>query len=177
MKDCGLQGLSIFLVGMMGSGKTSVGSVLARKLGYRFFDMDVLIERVTGRSINKIFEERGEEEFRQLETRILAELSAYKECAIATGGGVVLRPANWSYLHYGLTVWLDAPVKLLAHRLQEDTTRPLLAESDRVLKLRSLLEARRALYNQADLKIAIAADQTPDEISDRIIEQIPTVLK
>jgi shikimate kinase len=175
--DCRLQGLSIFLVGMMGSGKSSVGRVLAEKLGYRFFDTDVLIERIAAQSITDIFATEGEAYFRELETGVLNQLSAETRCAIATGGGIVLKPLNWSYLHYGLIVWLDAPVELLVARLAEDTTRPLLEGVNLLNQLQSLLDARRNLYAQADLRIVIAADQTPAEISDRIIEQIPTVLK
>jgi shikimate kinase len=175
--DCGLQGLSIFLVGMMGAGKSSVGQILAHKLGYRFFDLDVLIERIAGQSISEIFATEGEDYFRELETQVLTELSTYKQCAIATGGGIVLRPMNWSYLHHGLIVWLDAPVELLVQRLEGDTTRPLLKEADLNPKLQAISEARRALYAQADLPLAIAPDQTPDAIADRILVQIPTVLK
>ncbi|MDY6786376.1 MAG: shikimate kinase [Cyanobacteriota bacterium] len=177
MRESRLQGLNIFLVGMMGSGKSSVGRVLAEKLGYRFFDTDVLIERIAHRPIAEIFATEGEDYFRELETKVLNQLSVETRCAIATGGGMVLKPLNWSYLHYGLIVWLDAPVELLATRLAEDTTRPLLNKSERSSQLQSLLDARRSLYRQADLQIAIAAEQTPAEICDRIIEQIPTVLK
>ncbi|AFY76832.1 shikimate kinase [Pleurocapsa sp. PCC 7327] len=172
-----LQGVSVFLVGIMGTGKTTVGQILAQQLGYRFFDTDVLIERVAGQTINEIFARQGEERFRELETQVLAELSAYTKSVIATGGGIVMRPINWSYLHHGLIVWLDAPVELLRKRLAEDTTRPLLQAIDRAKKLSSLLEIRRPLYQQADLQIAIAQNQTPEQITAKLIEQIPTVLK
>lgn len=172
-----LQGISIFLIGMMGTGKTTVGQVLAQRLGYRFFDSDDLIERVTQQSINGIFTSQGEESFRDIESKVLAELSAYTKSVIATGGGIVLRPTNWSYLHHGLIIWLDAPVEVLKKRLVEDTTRPLLQESDLTFKLSTLLEQRRALYQQADLHIHIEENQTPEQITAKLIEQIPTVLK
>ncbi|MGK7872761.1 MAG: shikimate kinase [Xenococcaceae cyanobacterium] len=172
-----LLGTNIFCIGMMGAGKTTVGKLLAQQLGYRFFDTDVLIEQVAGQTINEIFATEGEESFRELEGKVLQELSAYTRSAIATGGGIVLRQKNWSYLHHGLIVWLDAPVEVLMKRLAEDTARPLLQEADLALKLTSLLEHRRPLYAQADLHIFIEDSQTPEQISSRVIEMIPTVLK
>jgi shikimate kinase len=166
-----LQGISIFLIGMMGTGKTTVGEILARRLGYRFFDTDVLIERVADNTIQQIFVDDGEDYFRDLETKVLAELSACTKSVIATGGGIVMRPANWSYLHHGLIVWLDAPVDLLEQRLADDKSRPLKA------KLSLLTEQRRPLYQQADLCISIVGDRTPEQIADELIEKIPTVLK
>ncbi|WP_324616237.1 shikimate kinase [Lusitaniella coriacea] len=172
-----LQGLSIFLVGMMGTGKTTVGKSLAKKLGYRFFDTDESIERVANQTVREIFEEYGESDFRELETKVLAELSTLTRSAIATGGGIVLKPMNWSYLHQGLIIWLDAPVPLIVERLREDTTRPLLDTPNLTDTLTELLESRRNLYAQADLRLEIEADRTPDAIADTIIKRIPTVLK
>lgn len=172
-----LQGINVFLIGMMGVGKTSVGQQLAQKLGYRFFDTDVLICQATGQTINQIFAEEGEEGFRQLESQVLGELSAYTRSAVATGGGIVLRQKNWGYLHHGLVVWLDAPVEVIMNRLAGDTTRPLLQETAPEQKLTSLLEQRQSLYAQADLQISIEADQTPETIASRVIEEISTVLK
>jgi shikimate kinase len=172
-----LQGISIFLIGMMGTGKTTVGELLAQQLKYRFFDTDALIEQITGLNINEIFNKEGEQGFRNLETKILAELSAYTRCAIATGGGIVLRQHNWSYLHYGLVVWLDAKEEILVKRLTNDTIRPLLKEVDPVQKLKTLLHERRPLYQQADLRVEIEDGQTPEEIALKIIQMMPTVLK
>ncbi|MEC4983109.1 MAG: shikimate kinase [Oscillatoria sp. PMC 1068.18] len=176
MRDL-LQGLNVFLIGMMGTGKTTVGQVLAKQLGYRFFDTDILLERVAGKTINEIFAEEGEEKFRDLESKILQELSAYTRSAIATGGGIILRRQNWSYLHHGLIVWLDVPTEILLERLREDKTRPLLQQADLASKLESLLEQRISLYAQADLHISITREQTPEEIADAIASKIPTVLK
>ncbi len=174
-----LKGINVFLIGMMGSGKTTVGKILAQQLEYRFFDTDVLIERVAGKTINEIFacECEGEEYFRELETQVLGQLSAYTRSTISTGGGIVLQQKNWSYLHYGLIVWLDAPPDLLLERLAEDTTRPLLQDPDRYQKIASILEHRRSLYAQADLHVKIDKSQTPEEIASQVIEMIPTVLK
>jgi len=97
----GLRGVNIYLVGMMGAGKTTVGRILARKLKYRFFDTDELIVRVANQSIAEIFDLEGEEAFRELETKVLGELSAYQNSVVATGGGIVTQSMNWGYLHYG----------------------------------------------------------------------------
>ncbi len=172
-----LQGVNIFLVGMMGTGKTTVGQKLAQRLNYRFFDTDVLIERVAQRSINDIFATQGEETFRQLETEVISELAACTKSVIATGGGIILKPINWSYLHHGLIVWLDASVPILTKRLAKDKSRPLLQETDLNLKLHSLLEQRQSLYAQSDLQIIIDEHQTPDDIVEQILELVPTVIK
>ncbi len=172
-----LKGINVFLIGMMGAGKTSVGKSLAQKLSYRFFDTDILLEKVVGQSIEEIFATQGEEVFRELESKVLGQLCAYTKSAIATGGGIISKQENWGYLHHGLIVWLDAPVELLVQRLATDTTRPLLKETDPTQKLTSLLANRQSLYSQADLQIKIKPDQSPEQISEQILAQIPTVLK
>ncbi len=172
-----LKGLSIFLIGMMGTGKTTVGKVLAQELGYRFFDSDDLITKISQQSINEIFETAGEDYFRLLETKILAELAPYTQSVVATGGGIVLKPENWGYLRHGLIIWLDVPVDLLVQRLQADDTRPLLKDSELHSKLKSLLDKRRSLYQEADLHIVIDSAQTPEAIVSEIITQIPMALK
>ncbi|MCP2730943.1 shikimate kinase [Limnofasciculus baicalensis] len=172
-----LKGTSVFLIGMMGAGKTTVGNLLATELGYRFFDTDSLIEKVAGKTIKEIFADDGEESFRELEALVLSDLSAYTKLVVATGGGIVLRQMNWSYLRHGLVIWLDASVEVLVERLQDDTTRPLLQTADPVSALQKLLNRRRNLYAQADLHIQISTNDTPDAIAARIIAEIPTVLK
>jgi shikimate kinase len=172
-----LQGLNLYLIGMMGTGKTTVGQRLAKELGYRFFDTDVLIERVAQKSINELFAEDGEAFFRELESQVLGEVSACTRSVIATGGGAVLCPVNWGYLRHGLIIWLDAPISLLVERLAEDNTRPLLKMDDLSLKLETLLAERKSLYQEADLQIAIAKNENPEQIVLKILEQIPNVLK
>lgn len=172
-----LKGINIYLVGMMGTGKTTIGKVLAQKLEYRFFDSDDILEKVTQTSINEIFANQGEKVFRQLETQVLGQLCAYTKAVIATGGGAVLKTKNWSYLHHGLVIWLDAPVELLYQRLAQDNTRPLLNGQDLRQKLTSILETRESFYGEADLRISIQSEQTPTAIAESILEQIPTVLK
>ncbi|MCM0592185.1 MAG: shikimate kinase [Gloeotrichia echinulata IR180] len=172
-----LQGVNVYLIGMMGTGKTTVGRLLAKQLEYGFVDTDDVIVQAAGRSINQLFAQEGEIGFRQLESDILAQVCAYTKLTIATGGGIVLRTENWSYLHHGLIVWLDAPVELLYTRLLEDTTRPLLQDIDPQAKLRSLLEQRQPLYSQADLRITVSEGETPEAIAHKVMEAIPSVLK
>ncbi len=165
-----LQGVNVYLIGMMGSGKTTVGQLLAQKLGYRFFDTDVLLENVAQKPIPEIFATEGEVYFRDLETKVLKEVSAYTRSAIATGGGIIQKPVNWGYLRQGLIVWLDVELEVLKERLVDDDTRPL-AE-----KLESLWESRRSLYAQADLKISVHRKQTPEQIADNIMDKIPSMI-
>ncbi|CAI5528004.1 unnamed protein product [Closterium sp. Naga37s-1] len=198
-----LKGTSIFLVGMMGSGKTTVGTVLADLLGYCFFDSDRVVEAAAGGApVAQIFTENGEEEFREIETRVLAELSSMGRLVVATGGGAVTRPVNWSYLSHGVTVHLDVPVEHLAERVVAVGTavRPLLwqptqgegeqeqaaHESDEYSKtltrLAGLLGERKALYSNADTTISLqevamrCASQvdevTPTRIALEILERL-----
>lgn len=172
-----LKGINVFLIGMMGAGKTTVGRGLATQLGYRFFDTDVLIERVARKTINEIFKDEGEDYFRQLESQVLSELSACNRSVISTGGGIVMRQFNWSYLRHGLIIWLDVPVEVLLDRLQHDTTRPLLQTPNPAQALQKLLDQRRNRYAEADLHIPVTASYTPEEIVSRVLAEIPTVLK
>jgi shikimate kinase len=166
-----LKGINIYLIGMMGSGKTTIGKYLAQDFNYRFVDTDQTIEAIAKKPITQIFEESGETDFRELETQVLAELSVYTRSVIATGGGIVQEQINWSYLRHGLIVWLDVDLAILKKRLVKDETRPLAG------KLESLLTTRRPLYAQADIQISITQEQPPEEISAQITNMIPNVLK
>lgn len=172
-----LKGVNLYLVGMMGVGKTTIGRELATTLGYSFIDTDAIISQATGKSINQLFADVGEAEFRLLESKVLSEVCAYTNLAIATGGGIVLRRENWSYLHHGLVVWLDVSVEILYARLAQDTTRPLLQNGDLLAKLRSLLQQRQPLYKQADLQITVTQQDTPQQVALRVLDRIPSVLK
>lgn len=172
-----LQGLNLYLIGMMGVGKTTIGKVLAEKFQYRFVDTDDVIVKAAGKSINEIFAEDGEAAFRSVESDVLAQISTFTQMVIATGGGIIMHRQNWSYMHYGLVIWLDAPVGLLMERLKEDTTRPLLRDPNPEEKVRSLLQQRQPMYAQADLRISIHAEETPHQIAENILSAIPSVLK
>jgi shikimate kinase len=162
---------------MMGSGKTTIGQLLAKDVGYGFVDTDAVIEQVAGQSIPEIFAKSGEEAFRQLETQVLKQVAANVRLAIATGGGIVLKRENWSYLHHGLTIWLDVPVDLLCIRLKDDTNRPLLQDTDLRQKLHSILEQRQPLYAQADIRINVTPDESPAAIGSRILKEIRQTIK
>jgi shikimate kinase len=173
-----LQGLNIYLIGMMGSGKSTIGPVLAASLGYSFVDTDTTIEKLVGQSVTEIFQTMGEGEFRQIETQVLAEVSAHLRLVVATGGGIAVERENWNHLHQGLVIWLDPQVDLLVERLQNDTTRPLLATGeDLTTKLDRILMARRDRYAAADIHILIAQNLSTTEIVEQILVAIPSVLK
>jgi shikimate kinase len=173
-----LQGLNIYLIGMMGSGKSTIGPLLATHLGYSFLDTDTTIEKLVGQNVSEIFQTVGETEFRQIETQVLAEVSAHLRLVVATGGGIPIERENWNHIHQGLVIWLDPHVEILVERLQDDTTRPLLANStDLPSKLATMLAERRHRYGEADIQISIAQNLTAEEIIDRILAAIPTVLK
>jgi shikimate kinase len=172
-----LQNLNIYLVGMMGSGKSTIGQLLAKQVGYGFLDTDTSIERLTKQSINEIFAAIGEEKFRSIESQVLAEVSAYTKLVVSTGGGIVLRQANWGSLRQGVIVWLDVSLDVLWQRLVADQTRPLLQTADPRAKLCEILDSRRARYGEADLKVSINSERPPSMVAAEIIEKIPTVLK
>ncbi len=172
-----LGGVNLYFIGMMGSGKTTLGRILAERLGYKFFDTDVLVEQTTAMKVSEIFAQSGESKFRDLETQVLAELSAYKNLAIATGGGMVLRRKNWGYLHHGITIWLDVPIEKLYQRLQSDRTRPLLQTPDPKAKLESIYQQRRQLYAQADLQIIPEENESPQQLATRLVEEVADRLK
>jgi shikimate kinase len=172
-----LRGTNVYLIGMMGAGKSTVGRILAQRLGYHFFDTDTVIAQATGLSISQIFAESGETSFRQIETQTLDQLSAHMHLVVATGGGIVIERMNWSYLHHGLVVWLDASPHILWQRLKGDIARPLLQEPNPQQKLEDLLVQRNPLYAQADLRIAIKAEDHAENVVQRILDEMPKVLK
>jgi shikimate kinase len=144
----------IALVGMMGAGKTTLGRALAQRLGWRFRDLDEEVERAADATIAELFEREGEAAFRELEHRALARLLDGSLLVLATGGGVVLAPSNRDLLrHRALTIWLDASPTTLAARVTGIGGRPLLNGSDPAARLTQLLEERRPVYSQADLRI------------------------
>jgi len=172
-----LQGINVYLIGMMGVGKTATGQAVAKELNYRFFDTDDLITQVQGEAITDIFANQGEPYFRELETKVLEELSTCARSVIATGGGIILKSHNWSFLQQGLVVWLDADVDLIMERLAGDTSRPLLQTKNPKQKLENLLGERRSYYAQADLQVIIKREQSPAQVASQILEQIPSVIK
>jgi len=168
-----LNGTNIFLIGMMGAGKSTIGKLLAHKANYNFVDTDPLIEQCAGKSITEIFADDGEDTFRDLEQQVLSQLSAYTRLVVATGGGIVLRSLNWSHLHDGIVVWIDVPVEILYDRLKNESEhRPLLQTEDPLQRLSDIYEQRRDRYAQADISIMVNADETPETVSDRLLDMI-----
>ena len=164
-----LQGTNLYLVGMMGAGKSTTGRALAQALGYRFFDTDGVAVAAAGQSIAEIFEQQGEAAFRLLETAVLAELSAYRRLVVATGGGIVTQPHNWSYLHHGIVVWLEVSPDVLQARLARDTGRPLLQGPDWETTFTTLLAQRQDLYAQADVRVTVEAEASVEAIAARTL--------
>ncbi len=173
-----LQGLNIYPIGMMGSGKSTVGKLLAEQLGYGFIDTDTTIEKLLKQSVTEIFATEGEAEFRAVETQVLAEISAYTRLVVATGGGIPVKRENWNHLHQGLVVWLDPTVEVLVDRLQGDTTRPLLDAPEQLqTRLERIAAERRDRYAEADIHIAIAKNLPAEDVVEQILTAIPKVLK
>ncbi len=138
---------NLVLVGFMGTGKTTVGRLLADRLGLPFVDMDARIVEREQRSISDIFAAEGEAYFRRVERDLVRELAAGPGCVIGTGGGVVLNPENLAaFAAGGLVVCLTARPETILERVRHDTSRPLLAGDDKGARILSLLEQRRPLY-------------------------------
>ena len=172
-----LSGRSLYLVGMMGSGKTSTGRPLAERLGYGFVDADAVIEQAAGCSIPDIFDRDGEAGFRSLESQVLSAISQRHSLVVATGGGVVTQPENWGMLHSGIVIWLDVVPDQLLQRLNADkTVRPLLQTADPEAALNALLNERRPLYAEADLTVVIN-NETPEAVADGILQLVPSLLR
>lgn len=159
---------NVYLIGPMGSGKTAVGRRLAALLGKQFFDSDAEIEKRTGVDIRYIFEKEGETRFREREREVIADLTALDGVVVATGGGVILDPANRERLAAtGTVVYLETTLETLVRRTKAAKTRPLLMNDDPRAVLERLMVVRRPLYEQAaDLRVettgrqvrAVAAD-------------------
>jgi shikimate kinase len=144
---------NIFLIGPMGSGKTTIGRHLAKGFGLEFYDCDQELERLTGASVSLIFDLEGEAGFRLRENQLLKLLTARKGVLIATGGGTVCNEENRRLLRSrGLVVYLKTSIENQLKRLNKDKSRPLLQADDRSQRLRDLAEVRNPLYDAtADL--------------------------
>ena len=137
------------LVGLPGSGKSTVGRQIARRLHIPFYDSDQVIEERLGYPIRVAFERDGEESFRNLEESVIDELSQISRAVISTGGGAVLRPATRQHLHErGYVVYLNSSPEELARRLKHDASRPLLQVDDPLARLRDLFAVRDPLYRE-----------------------------
>jgi shikimate kinase len=150
--------MNVVLIGFMGSGKTSVGRRLARRLGYRFVDTDQFIEQELGCTIAELFSHKGEAYFRELETRLARRLCKLDNAIIATGGGMPITPGNLDLLKQaGAVVFLKASLEDILLRLERDTRRPKLREGESLREtVTRLLEQRLPIYEQADFVVETA---------------------
>jgi len=162
----------IYLVGFMGSGKSTVGRLLAEILGWDFMDLDEQIERLAGCSIREVFEQQGEAVFRDIEHNALRAQADQVSCGrarvVALGGGAFAFERNrQATADAGLSVWLDAPAEALWERVQAETHRPLAQDQ---ASFNALLDSRREAYSHADLHVD--ALQPPEAIARRIAESV-----
>ena len=158
---------NIVLIGMMGSGKSTVGKVLADVLGFNFVDLDELIAQAEGIEIAEIFARRGEAYFRELETAALEVFEECKDAVISTGGGIVKNEANIAALKkIGAVFYLAAPANVLYDRINGDNKRPLLKTYE---EFAQILNEREDAYKKADFTIDAA--KSPQEAAEEIIEK------
>lgn len=161
---------NIVLIGLMGSGKTTVGKMLADELDYTFVDTDAIIEETSGLTINEIFSRFGENDFREKEVSAVRRLCLQENLVISTGGGIVERTENLDSLRQnGLIFYLFAPSGELFNRIRTMQNRPLLNNPDPERTLAQLLEKREKFYNLADVKID-TVNKSLDEIVKEIIQ-------
>lgn len=163
----------IYLVGFMGSGKSSVGICLAREIGYRFIDLDHEIERERGLTVAEIFGNDGEPEFRRLEAMALRETGRLDQVVVATGGGTLTRWENRDFIQRsGVSVWLDAPLEIMIERARHGARRPLLSTPDRMAVL---LEERLPGYRSAELRVD-TGERPADAVARQIAAQLAALL-
>jgi shikimate kinase len=163
---------NIILTGFMGVGKTSVGTRLAKDLGYTFVDTDGLIEADQKITITEIFSSFGEPYFRDVETRIIRQVLENENQVIATGGGAVIRDENRTvFKERGITICLTARPEVVYERIRHETHRPLLQVPDPQGRIRELLTDRESFYRRADFVID-TSDKTVDDVINEIKEKV-----
>jgi shikimate kinase len=162
---------NIVLIGFMGSGKSSVGRHVSEMTGHRFVDTDLLVTQKAGMGIPRIFRERGEEEFRKMETEVLRELVGVCGIVLATGGGLVLRDQNRELLHeIGIVVWLDAEPDVIFERVSRTQKRPLLATENPRATFDELREKRLPVYEEAAITRIDSTGLTHQQAARKVIE-------
>jgi shikimate kinase len=157
----------IYLVGFMGSGKSTVGRMLAHRLGWSFFDTDDEIEAAEKTSISDIFERCGEKEFRRIETEVVRQhvrwIEQGRPAVVALGGGAFVEPPNRQLLEEnGVTVWLDCPYEVVVRRVGPATHRPLARDPK---AFAALFESRRESYQLADIRVPIEGDDPAETVA------------
>ena len=161
---------TIVLVGIMGAGKSTVGKILADRLGMRFIDADQEIERAAGCTITDFFEKYGEVEFRKGEERVISRILAGEPCILATGGGAFMSEATRLLIKkMARSVWLRVSFEVLAKRLEKRSNRPLLQTADPQQTLKALIKKRYPIYNDADF-IVDAENDGVDITVSKVVE-------
>jgi len=167
---------NIVLVGFMGTGKTEVGKILSKKLGYALIDADTEIEKKQNTTITEIFRQQGEPAFRDIEAEVIKQLSGLKKNVISTGGGAVLRQENIDNLRAnGVIVCLSATPETILQRTSVNNDRPLLQTENPLQKIKELLEYRRPYYEKADIMID-TENKSPLEVAEEIIKAVDETL-
>ncbi|MEO8383527.1 MAG: shikimate kinase [Acidobacteriota bacterium] len=163
--------MKIFLVGFMGSGKTTIGRELAVRIDAPFFDLDELIESAEEMSIREMFAQKGEPYFRKRERDLLRSTKHLQSAVIATGGGTFTFDENIQFIQSeGLSVFLSAPYALLRSRISNKDNRPLYRDD---ISTHELYANRIRYYRMADLAIDVREDETPVEIVERLVLELP----
>lgn len=166
---------TVVLVGMMGAGKSAIGTALARRLGVPFLDSDAEIETASNMSIAEIFNRDGEDFFRRKEAEVIRRLLTSKIGVLSTGGGAFLREVNRDAIAtHGIAVWLRADLKLLWSRVKHKSTRPLLLTGTPKETLAGLIDARNPDYAKAALVVDAKPEYSIDEMTDRVIDSLLT---
>jgi len=166
---------TIVMVGMMGAGKTAVGTALARRLEVPFLDSDEEIVKAANMSIAEIFQRDGEAFFRKKESQVIARLLEEERGVLSTGGGAFLSESNRRMIsEKGVSVWLKADLDLLWNRVRHRDTRPLLRTDDPYRTLSDLYAARVPLYEQADLVVESRAEYSIEDMTDAVIAALET---
>ncbi len=162
---------NVYLIGMMGSGKTTTGQALARLMKVNFVDVDDLIVERTHQAISDIFQKQGEPYFRKLETEILYEVSARPDQVVATGGGIILKPENTERMKQtGRVIYLKTSLEVLWERVKNKTDRPLLKVQNPRKTLADILRDRGSLYETAQDKTFLTDQKKPEEVAREILK-------
>lgn len=169
----------IALIGLRGTGKTTIGQILAQRFGWKFADADDRVEAEAGKTIAQIFAEDGECVFRLMEAKAIADLCGQKQIVLATGGGAVLLESTRQLLRNNCqVVWLTGDVDQLVNRIENDAStaqrRPSLTDLNRIDELKMLLDRREPLYRETAHLMIDTTNKTPNDIADEITRQLPS---
>ncbi len=169
-------GKNVYFLGFMASGKSAIGREFSKMLGWPFYDTDDLVEQAAGKTISEIFEQDGEQAFRDLESRVVKSVSEKKHQVVSLGGGAIIRQDNWKYIiDSGITIGLMAPVSVLAERIARKSHRPLmynLKGDELIKKIESLLKEREPFYIRAQYKFENTGLLTVHDFTQEIFNTI-----